>query len=101
MKARIPPTNQQKKVLQQQAKIVIQEEMEKQRDEFSRKLFKLMCYVLNEKHNFGNQRLSNLIIEIAELIKEADTDVIFWEHIDRHVIDRLGIKFERDYTGKF
>lgn len=49
MKARIPPTNQQKKVLQQQAKIVIQEEMEKQRNEFSRKLFKLMCYVLNEK----------------------------------------------------
>lgn len=101
MKARIPPTNQQKKVLQQQAKIVIQEEMEKQRDEFSRKLFKLMCYVLNEKYNFGNQRLSNLIIEIAELIKEADTDVIFWEHIDRHVIDRLGLKFERDYTGDF
>ena len=75
--------------------------MEKQRDEFSRKLFKLMCYVLNEKYNFGNQRLSNLIIEIAELIKEADTDVIFWEHIDRHVIDRLGLKFERDYTGDF
>lgn len=45
--------------------------------------------------------MSNLIIEIAELIKEADTDVIFWEHIDRHVIDRLGLKFERDYTGDF
>ena len=101
MKARIPPTNQQKKVLQQQAKIVIQEEMEKQRDDFTRRFFKLMFYALNEKYHFGTKRLNDLMCEVTELLKESDTDCIFWEHIDRRIIDRLGLKFERDYTGKF
>ena len=101
MKARIPPTNKQKKILEQQAKIVIQEEMEKQRDDFTRRLFKLMFYALNEKYHFGTHRLNELMREVTELLKESDTDEIFWEHIDRHIIDRLGLKFERDYTGKF
>lgn len=98
MKARIPISKKQKEYLRNEAQIVIQEEVEKQRNDFTRKLFKLMCYVLNEKHGFGKMRLSHLINDIGELVEESDTDEIFWEHLDRHIIDRMGLPFDRDYS---
>ena len=32
------------------------------------------------------------------LLEKEKTDEIFWEHLDRYVIDYLGIPFERDYS---
>ena len=46
----------------------------------------------------SSTRLTKLLIKFNELVKESSEDEIFWEHIDRQVIDRLGFDFERDYT---
>ncbi len=98
MNAHIPMNRKQKNALRKEAQLIIQEEIEKQRNDFTRKVFKLMCYVLNEDNDFGKKRLTKLINNIGNLIKESDEDEIFWEHLDRHVIDRMGMPFERDYS---
>lgn len=71
--------------------------MENQRTDFTRKLFKLMCYVLYEEYGFKD-RCKNVINKIAALSAEADTDEVFWEHIDKIVIDYMKLPFDRDYT---
>lgn len=36
---------------------------------------------------------------MTEIIEHSDTDEVFWEHIDRVVIDKLKLEFDkRDYT---
>lgn len=36
---------------------------------------------------------------LDEIIEHSDTDEVFWEHIDRVVIDKLKLEFgKRDYT---
>lgn len=37
-------------------------------------------------------------IGAADSLPGVTEDEIFWEHIDREVIDYLGFPFERDYT---
>lgn len=39
------------------------------------------------------------IKSMTEIIEHSDTDEVFWEHIDRVVIDKLKLEFDkRDYT---
>lgn len=97
MKARIPVSKEMRKSLEQEARIVIQKEIENQRNDFTRKLFKLMCYVLYEEYHF-NDRCKNVMAAIQKLSEKADTDEVFWEHVDKIVIDYLKIPFKRDYT---
>lgn len=61
---------------------------------------KISCHVLNEHYNFGKHRLSKFINEVGKLSAEADTDEIFWEHIDRVDIDYLGLPFDREQEEK-
>ena len=98
MKARIPIPKKQRKNLEIEARVVCKAEMEKQKNEMMRRFFKLMCYSLNDKFGFGEKRLSRLLSAINDTIFEADNDPIFWEHIDKIVIDTLGMPLERDYT---
>lgn len=98
MKARLPVNNKMRKRIQEETARIVDQQFEKQSVIMTRKLFKLMCISLNEKFGFGKKRLSCLINEISETIKESEKDIIFWEHADKIVIDQIGLPFERDYT---
>ena len=97
MKARIPVSKEMRKSIEQETKLVMQKEMERQREDFTRRLFKLMCYVLHEDFQF-NKRCGDVLSGITKLVEKSDTDEVFWEHIDRVVIDYLKLPFDRDYT---
>lgn len=48
---------------------------------------------------FGRDRCAKALKSMTETIKHSDTDEVFWEHIDRVVIDKLKLEFDRrDYT---
>ena len=98
MKARIPMSNKARKSLEQEARLVCAKEIEKQQKDFTRKIFKIICRVLNEQHGFGKKRCLTLIGYITALLESSHTDEVFWEHLDRYVIDYMGIPFERDYS---
>lgn len=92
MKARLPINNKLKtKVRQEVAK-----EYERKGQEATRRIFKLFCIALNEKYGFGKQRLLSVLQEVECLSVESQQDEVFWTHIDRVVIDQMGIEFERE-----
>lgn len=97
MKARISvlSKNQQKKALAEIDKMT-DEVIEKKMAQVTRRLLKLVCHVLNEHFRFGKHRLSLVINEIGKLSTEHDDDELFYEHLDRIVIDYLGLPFERE-----
>lgn len=100
MRARIPMNNRQRSMVEKEIEILAKKEVERQSIVQMRKFFKLSACVLNGNFKFGHNRILKFINEISELIKKADEDEIFWEHVDRLVIDRLEIPFERDYTDR-
>ena len=55
---------------------------------------------MNEKYGFGTKRLAALVDDFTAKLDESSKDEVFWEHIDKVVIDNLGIPFERDYTDR-
>ena len=59
--------------------------------------FKLFCYVLHNDYGFL-RRCYDVIGKVSELIKEQDEDPIFCEHLDRAVINQLGLPFSREKT---
>ncbi|QNK41841.1 hypothetical protein [Caproicibacter fermentans] len=61
-----------------------------------RRWFKLLCAVLHNDFGFGAGRLDAVIDGISRLSDDQKGDPIFWEHMDRLLIDQLGIKFDRE-----
>lgn len=45
-------------------------------------------------------RIATLEAEVTHIINHSNEDEVFWEHLDRQVIDTLKIPLERDYTEK-
>ena len=99
MKARIPCTKQQHKVIISETQMLAKKAVEKERADLTRRLFKVMMLALHEQYGFGQQRCMNILGAFTELIKKSDTDEVYWEHIDRVVIDYLHLPFEHDYTS--
>lgn len=64
-----------------------------------RRMLKLTLVILNRIFGFGRERLAQFSTEFNELCKEAETDEVFWGHIDRIVIDELGVNMEREREG--
>ena len=56
----------------------------------------MMCYVLNRNFGFGSKRCLAVINGISRLSAEHDQDEIFWEHLDRVIVDEMKLDFERD-----
>lgn len=96
MKARIPGKNQlskrQKKAIEEYAN----EHFEKEQFDYMRKLLKIMCVALNELYGFGGKRLAPLIQKISDVCEEYEHDEIYWHHVDRIVIDEMGLEFDRE-----
>lgn len=96
MKARIPSsakiTKKQMKAAESYSRQVVKADQER----ILRRYFKLMCYVLNRDFGFGSKRCLSVIGGISRLSAEHDRDEIFWEHLDRVIIDEMKLDFERD-----
>lgn len=88
--------NRQKKAIVEYAN----EHFKKEQSDYMRKLFKIMCVALNELYGFGGKRLAPLIQKISDVCEEYQHDEIYWHHVDRIVIDEMGIEFDREkYEG--
>lgn len=92
MKARLPVT---KKVKSSVRKCVA-EELDRQEKQRTRRIYKLLCAALNRRYGFGKSRLLVTISDISSLAVQHDEDEIFWAHIDRLVIDQIGMPFDRE-----
>ena len=65
-------------------------------EEITRRAIKISCGVLHEKFGFGTHRENEYLAGVAEDIEKAKTDEVFWYHRDRLLIDKIGLKFERE-----
>lgn len=104
MKARIPRISvNQKKKLRSEIKLEVDRiwkevEQEKEND-ITRRVLKTLIYVLNTEYGYGIKRISRLFGSFTKMLEESDKDEVYWEHIDRVVVEKLGLPFERDYTN--
>jgi hypothetical protein len=65
----------------------------------TRRIFKTIVFALHKDFGFGRDRCAKALRSMTEIIEHSDTDEVFWEHIDRVVIDKLKLEFDkRDYT---
>lgn len=65
----------------------------------TRRIFKTIVFALYKDFGFGRDRCAKALKSMTEIIEHSDTDEVFWEHIDRVVIDKLKLEFDRrDYT---
>lgn len=92
MKARIPLDKRSKKIIEQEAERILEDQSVRK----MRQIYKVICYALNRGFGFGAGRLCKLIAEVDQLIEESKRDEIFWTHLDRVVIDEIGIQFDRE-----
>lgn len=100
MKARIPLSNKQKKDIMPELEMYAKRAIEEERNNLTRRLFKVMLVALHEEFGFGKVKLARALIKMVETIQKSDTDEVYWEHIDRLLIDKYKMKFERDYTSR-
>lgn len=72
---------------------------DKETADITRRIFKTMIFALYQDFGFGRDRCAKALKSMTEIIEHSDTDEVFWEHIDRVVIDKLKLEFDkRDYT---
>lgn len=104
MKARIPRIsgNDRKRMLSE-VEIEVKKAWEKVEEEktidITRRVLKTIIYTLNTEYGYGIKRISRLFNSFTKTLEESSKDEVYWEHIDRVVINKLGLPFERDYTN--
>ena len=104
MKARIPKIsgNDRKRMLSE-VEIEVKKAWEKVEEEktidITRRVLKTIIYTLNTEYGYGIKRISRLFNSFTKMLEESNKDEVYWEHIDRVVINKLGLPFERDYTN--
>lgn len=99
MRAHIPLSGKLRKDALAEIKIEVAKEREKITEQIVRRTLKLVLFELRNSYGFGLERLNRVIKGVEDLTAKANEDEIFWEHIDRELIDRVGLNFaERDYT---
>lgn len=101
MKARIPVKL--KKEAMAEINRLADKEYQKVKDkeiaDATRRIFKKIVFALHKDFGFGRDRCAKALKSMTEIIEHSDTDEVFWEHMDRVVIDKLKLEFDkRDYT---
>lgn len=101
MKARIPVKL--KKEAMAEINRLADREYQKVKDkeiaDATRRIFKTIVFALHKDFGFGRDRCAKALKSMTEIIEHSDTDEVFWEHMDRVVIDKLKLEFDkRDYT---
>lgn len=72
--------------------------VDEERKHMTRRVYKALIYVLNTEFGFGAVRLKRTVDKMNEVLSEVNDNTEFWRHLDHHVIDYLGIPFEREKT---
>ena len=62
----------------------------------TRRMFKVLAVSLNRTHGFGGKRILRVIDDMTELLEKHENDPVFWTHLDRRVIDELGVPLDRE-----
>lgn len=104
MKARIPKiSGNDRKRLLSEVEIEVKKAWEKVEEEktidITRRVLKTIIYTLNTEYGYGIKRISRLFNSFTKMLDSSSKDEVYWEHIDRVVVDKLGLPFERDYTN--
>lgn len=104
MKARIPKiSGNDRKRLLSEVEIEVKKAWEKVEEEktidITRRVLKTIIYTLNTEYGYGIKRISRLFNSFTKMLEESNKDEVYWEHIDRVVVEKLGLPFERDYTN--
>lgn len=102
MKARVSTNfkRETKKEIQRLAENAYNKVRDKENVDITRRIFKTMIFILNQKFGFGHDRLLKALEEMTAVVEHSSEDEVFWEHLDRVVIDQLKLPFQRDYTEK-
>jgi hypothetical protein len=100
LKAHIPITNAQRKRIEQEVEIIAKREIDRERADLTRRLFKTIILALHEEFGFGQKKCLRALGAMTEIIERSDNDEVFLEHIDKVVIDYLKMDFKRDYTDR-
>lgn len=103
MKARMSyfRTAKEKRMVRDEVMVEYRKIEEEKRREMAERCLKIFIYVLNRDHHFGKKRANEFYEACGTLLAEAYNDEVFWEHVDKVVIDYLGMtEFGRDYTVK-
>ena len=103
MKARVPyyRTAAEKKAIHEEIMAEYRKIEAQKRREMAERCLKIFLFVLNRDYHFGKKRANEFYSECGKLLESSYNDEVFWEHVDKVVIDYLEItEFERDYTVK-
>ena len=96
MRARYNPIS---KKLQKHINANADARFEKQRDDYVRRVLKLVCLSLYRKAGYAAIRGNRIIEDIVDLSKERDQDEVFWYRADRF-LKSLGYSFpDEDYEA--
>lgn len=88
------------KKYQERIRNEVEAEFHRQSNDMALRFFKLFCVCLNQEFGFGKHRLSKLIQAVNDISTEREQDEIFWAHIDRIVIEYIGLDFKREDYDK-
>ena len=100
MKSRVPISSRLNKKqiaeIQNMSHNLAQETLQSEQRNLIRRWFKLICVALHNTYGFSTSRLAVVIQEIDKLSAQAEKDEIFWDHVDRVVIDELKMAFDKE-----
>lgn len=91
MKAHIPP----RQMMSNHSLQAVDEYIQEESHNMSRRLFKLVAVALNELYGFGAERNLKLSQRVGNLIIEHQDDEIFWQHVDRRC-DQMKLGYEHE-----
>lgn len=100
MKVRMPLSCAQQKRIHDDMVREYHKVAEQERNDITRRICKTFLCTLNVKFGWGVLRCSRLFTEFSKMLDNSSKDEVYWEHIDRIVIDQMGLPFERDYTER-
>lgn len=92
MKAHIPVS----KNVRREINRLTDEYVKDHKQGFMRRVLKAVYYTLNRDFGFGKARIHRLDAALWTLMNESQTDEAFFEHLDRVVIDELGVDLKRE-----
>ena len=90
MNAHVPPV----KRLSHSARQAVAEYNDELQAETFRRWVKLSAAILHTEFGFGHDRVATFLGKISSAAENEKKDEIFWQHIDRVVIDELKLDFE-------
>lgn len=91
MKARIPG----RRALLKPDKQAVRDYVDQHQKDVTRRLLKLACVALHLEFGFGKERLQRLL----QRVNAFTADEILWWHVDKLLIDRVELAFEREQEG--